>query len=375
MFFIACFDKESVYKCDWFQFTIHGIDSELCENPQFFKHRILSAVLGTFPCEFQNIIKRDAFVYQKGLNGYKHRLSNDYGIVICFGTPENVGVDMGVNVILSGDFWEIVRECCPDFNLTELYNWWNSLNFSVYDFKIGRIDICIDTSIDFSVFADAYDLGEYVTRFRKSNIRKDVDFFNRGTLYFGSRSSDKMLRIYDKRKEVLENQGYERAEHFLNFVDKECGGSLTRVELVLKHEHAQTALDILNDFDAVGGLFNGSVLFRYVIGYDENRNEIYDTFDWWLFLMGKTVTKTPLVIKDDVPYAWLIDVAMPCLKAVAHEDEKLFLKIFNESSISESMIQKLRNRTDFESNRAYRVRIGNIKNFLLEVFENESISC
>lgn len=184
----------------------------------------------------------------KGAHGYQDRLY--WGSI---SIHYNGREDMGVWLEMSG-------QGCRNF---ESYGTgdYAALFSEVFDnpneMNITRLDVAFDDHeglLNQSVICDDARQGEYVSRFDSWN----VVYGSRGdSVTFGSRSSDLLVRIYDKAAE----RGYTDGRHWV------------RVELQLKHERAES---FLQSAGKLGDKFRG-VLHNYLrfvdepAGFDSNR--------------------------------------------------------------------------------------------------------
>jgi hypothetical protein len=148
------------------------------------------------------------WIEQPGLHGYMYRLvsAEREGLAVYLGDEAD---RQGAHAVWSG---RALRGANPE----------DRLRFAVMATgRITRLDIAIDAHalFDFRMFFEAARAGELKTRSRKASI---IDSDTGTTVYIGSRSSEKMLRVYDKAAESGE------------------GGEWTRIELELKGSEANS---------------------------------------------------------------------------------------------------------------------------------------
>lgn len=147
---------------------------------------------------------------ESGLNGYKDRyICGNSGLVYLKNGSEN----MGHHIILSG------KTC----RYLENYNL-NLLDVAISlaskeNINITRLDLALDlyNKDIYSKCVRSYDKDLIVTKFRSSKklVTKKDNKESGGTLYFGSRQSEVMLRIYDKGKEQKSELDWTRIEFVL----------------------------------------------------------------------------------------------------------------------------------------------------------------
>lgn len=155
---------------------------------------------------------------QGGLNGYLYSVAYPCGARVLFhGLPS-----MGTHIILPG---KALDNAHVEFDVFELIA---RLRRDKVQYNISRVDIAIDTDLDFGYFYNKFVRRQFVCRYNSKNLKKHVDINNRGTLYFGKRGSLTMIRIYDKAYE----QGLE-------------GEIWTRIEMECREEACEQALEAL----------------------------------------------------------------------------------------------------------------------------------
>mgnify|MGYP000136931453 CR=1 FL=1 len=231
---------------DWVSFTLHaGSTSQLL--------KVVEILFGS------KIVELD-----KGMYGYDHS-----GIILGCGRVawSSVREDMGVHVSLPSKALGLLRDvyssivelfdCLRGFGAT-----FTRLDFALDDFQ-GLISI--DNVVDHVVS------GQYVSRFKE--VRRDMSLTSGGDcLYFGSRSSDSFLRIYDKRAEQIK-KGVPESELPKHWV---------RVELEFKGQNSDSVASsiIENGVGIVPGLFRNYVDFK-VRGQDSHKSRWVPAY-WWV---------------------------------------------------------------------------------------------
>lgn len=270
----------------------------------------------------------------KGARGYKtmYRANSSSIYVLCDGNA-NMGVHIDVSGSAVSDFLECfhasLETFCP-FEGSKCYDldpdtsaMMALLSRIMDNGHLTRLDIAIDdvgcryfTTDD---IVTLYDKRQIVTKFR--NMRNVVEFENPGmktghTVYFGSRSSDIFLRVYDKR--------LERNAHLAD-------GSApvrypwVRWELELKDDRAMSAAKMLVSGIDLGVVAVGSLghYMRIINLDDKNRSRCSMYLRWADFMDGisskrLTVFKAPVTLAEK--RSWINRQVMPTLAAVIMAD-------------------------------------------------------
>jgi len=276
---------------DWLQFTLH------IDNKEHNKYDTIVRALFRFLFNIDDGI----YFYDYGRYGYTNKaISGD--IEILFSKDRE---DMGYHIQLTG-------KACRQFE--EMGLLWVDLFKSIvdYDYNITRIDVAIDLfngkyfSID--LLRSYLDKGLCVCKsiyYNDIKRRKFTDTTLHGdTLYFGSRSSNIYIVIYDKLRERL-NSGYDLKDFDLS--------SWIRVELRIKNALAN---DFVRRF--VGGVSLGKLTYgvihnnvRFVVDGSDSNIRRRPNVQWWnRFLNGfskislNNIPYEPTLIRKKM---WLVD--------------------------------------------------------------------
>ena len=144
------------------------------------------------------------------------------------------------------------------------------------DVSFTRIDLALDIkddSIKFDKLLKYLNKNQIVTRFKKykyvveKQIEEDGQYTIGETIYFGSRSSNIFIRIYDKAKQMKQNED-----------------SWIRIEIVYKDEHANAlALYIAQGEKNLGELFSRTLnnYIRFVEKSNDSNKRRWKTADFW----------------------------------------------------------------------------------------------
>jgi phage replication initiation protein len=247
----------------------------------------------------------------RGGLGYDHSAEMSAGR--CYWRPDRA--DMGIHVVMSASAlaaWAAQRQArglAPWSSPVDLLS--RALNVGA---KVTRIDLAWDDRegvLSIDEILEARNAGLCVSRFRGSKLIDqcrlvDGQVTGKG-VYFGSRTSDSFLRIYDKALEQGED------------------GHWVRVELELKSDRAMAAALILSRWwdlsvqAQLAGVLYGLMDFK-VAGADDANRSRWETEPWWLAFL-KVVEKCQLevvakdrTIEDAVRY--LVEQVAPTLSVV-----------------------------------------------------------
>lgn len=199
---------------------------------------------------------------ESGLMGYKKRMWGDFTQILYSG---NTG--MKTHIILSA---KGVRAYEVN-NKAE-----NLINMLIHeDISFTRIDLALDikdNSIEFNQLLIYLNNNHIVTRFKKykyiveKEINEDGQQVLGESIYFGSRSSNIFIRIYDKAKQM------------------QVEGSWIRIEIVYKDEHANAlALYIAQGKKNLGELFSKTLnnYIRFVEKSNDSNKRRWKTAEFW----------------------------------------------------------------------------------------------
>lgn len=270
----------------------------------------------------------------KGARGYKtmYRANSSSIYVLCDGNA-NMGVHIDVSGSAVSDFLERFHASLETFCSFEGSRCYDLdpdtsammalLSRIMDNGHLTRLDVAID-DVGCRYFATddivaLYDNRQIVTKFR--NMRNVVEFENPGmktghTVYFGSRSSDIFLRVYDKR--------LERNAHLAD-------GSApikypwVRWELELKDDRAMSAAKMLVSGIDLGVVAVGSLghYMRMINLDDTNRSRCSMYLRWSDFMDGissKRLTVFKASSTLDEKRSWINRQVMPTLAAVIMAD-------------------------------------------------------
>lgn len=299
-----------------------------------------STQMSGFPemAEFMGFSESDFSPMPKGAYGYRqmHRLQ---GASVSILSDGNEG--MGVHVVISGAaitnvlrrFQASISGCSPFGDPEGVMEVSDVGNDVLIEFLqrvrgigwITRLDLAVDdrgaryfTLDDLSGFLDRQ---EVLSRFRSYRDVREATFANDvtgRTIYFGSRSSEVMMRVYDKRLEQM-RKAAGGAE------DPGADEPWVRWEIELKNERADVAADWLIRRKAVGEvvmeILNNYV--RLIVNDDCNRSRCSSHPLWERFVsvVGKLrlfVAAAQKTIKDK--RRWLIRQCLPTLAGVMIAD-------------------------------------------------------
>jgi len=265
---------------------------------------------------------------RKGVDGYKQGIYFPSGIKIMFdGMP-----GMGIHIIMPG-----LSLVSPHLECFDIHALINKLKEDETPYNISRVDVAIDTEIDFSYFYNKYIKGQYSCRYDKKHCRQNVDANKRGTLYFGKRGGNTMFRIYDKALE----QGIE---------DKVW----TRIELEAKGEVCEQLINSLLD-NTTKNIFLGHL--RFVNERCENMGKAKTSKK---YLEALENPNQPIKLKGkkggDNTLEWFENQVAPTLKALIKDYGKEYIaNIIARSKISKTQQKKRFKLTIVETPTSYKM--------------------
>ena len=235
----------------------------------------------------------------KGQYGYlKSLMSTDTKIRVNYeGTEE-----MGINVIISGSSCRLLEG--QGFDLVELL-----LLIVANDFTITRLDIALDSYTDLiKKIVKKYDKYEYVSKFKstKKIENKKGNKSDGVTLYFGSRTSSIMLRIYDKQAEQKTEKPW------------------TRIEFEIKKEYAKDVAQLIGQ-KGLGETFKGllSNYLNFVVKRENNvsRSKVCH---WWKKLIDNIdkikLYQDPKIKTVEDLKIWVKKQVSPSLATIVQSD-------------------------------------------------------
>lgn len=222
---------------DWLTFTVVSDDFGADDALDF---------LGLKGYPFQRIY---------GMHGYKDRYYLN-GINVYYNGRD----DMGVCVEMSGSGCRFFEENGKGDILSIIEFIFENPNMC----HISRLDIAYDDFyklLDLDLICDDVRNGNWVSRFRKITVEQEFSKKQKNdgtTIYFGSKKSDILFRLYDKRAE----RGRDDIEHWARF------------EIQLRDERAECFAQMLYCGNDINELFRGVVYnyLRFVRPSDSDTN-------------------------------------------------------------------------------------------------------
>lgn len=281
----------------------------------------------------------DFYVMPTGRNGYRSQLRHRiYPIFILYDGNSN----MGIHVDVSGSAISNLLKHFPapscrikdtpfgtqgyetsDFNTTVLRELLVRINELGH---ITRLDLAIDDiGAEYYTLSELHDIFSshmYVSRFRtwKEFVSYRHDYVSGHTIYFGSRTSSIMLRIYDKQME--------QNEKLIPAGQIPIETPWIRWELELKSERARRAAEHIIEGKNIAELTIG-VLSNYmrILEYDNVRKtRCISAQKWDKFIdgIGKLklyCAKPPKTLENTK--TWIIKQVAPSLAAVVQAENML----------------------------------------------------
>lgn len=270
----------------------------------------------------------DFKIQPQGLNGYRSQLRHvSHSISIQYNGNENMGIHVDVSgsaiYALLNQFYQshLVNTVfgapafeTDSFDSTVLREFMKCIKQYGH---ITRLDLAVD-DIGTNFFSlpelhDAFSSGLYVSRFRSWKELREYGKCPGHTIYFGSRTSSIMLRIYDKQAE--------QNKKLLSAEQPPIEHTWVRWELELKRERAQQVMELLiQEYDLA--FLTMGILANYlrIIENDSPRKERCSVSEKWeAFIDG--IGKISLYCSEpektiDDNKRWLIRQVAPTLAKI-----------------------------------------------------------
>lgn len=284
--------------------------------------------------EFLGYQESDFLLLPRGANGYKkmYRLES-FPITILTDGNEDMGIHVVISSSAIADLLEHFKDSITvdipfakdvvslsDFNNSIMIEFLQQVRnigwFTRFDLAVDDLGACFFTVEDVRDFLDRQDV---VSKFRTYRDVYESTFVNEKTghtIYFGSRQSEIMLRVYDKQLEQ---------EQKAAVLEDAVSEAWIRWELELKNERADIAVDLLLNRKQIGeivmGILNNYV--RLIIPDDSNRSRCSSHPLWEKFVgaIGKLrlfVEAAQKTIEDKKH--WLIKQCLPTIAGVIIAD-------------------------------------------------------
>lgn len=270
-------EKDNKIIVDWLQFTLLRDDGL----------QIVFRILRLNPADFEKL--------DKGGLGYKDQLINNNVRIYYNGNP-----GMGINTSVSGKGCRYMESQGIDL--------WSLLFRLAQSAKINitRLDLALDTSVKLiDKVRKNIDSKKYISKSRSISYicKSGKDSTRTETIYIGSRSSDLMIRIYDKAiEQSLEGIDWERWEIVLK---KE---KIKEAIPLLKKDISQTFSDILYTY------------FRPLKKVESNKSRS-KVESWYLKFLGKvekiSLYRDPSQKTIEDKWAWVEKQVAPTLSLLA----------------------------------------------------------
>jgi phage replication initiation protein len=285
--------------------------------------------LDTTIAEFGFTIE-DFFECPRGANGYKKMLSMiGSNLRVLYDGADNMGIHFDVSGSAMSDFYEVYYKSCfnnetpfgelaIDMELDVV----KSLFHRIQELgHITRLDLSIDnkTDIYYSVrqLHEQLSLGRFVSKWRTYKFIEEKETNGNcvgRTIYMGSRTSDIMLRVYDK--ELEQNKKYPDADD-VNHVNYRW----VRWELELKDDRANMVVNHILSGKTVGYIAVGilSNYLRLINLDDSNKSRCSSQSVWESFI--DDVSCLRLYVSHDektleMKKDWLIHQCAPTIAGI-----------------------------------------------------------
>lgn len=273
---------------DWFEYTIHW-------NAAALQRYRAGYALDALATDVTGHLA--GWVKEKPCNGYPYVVSaaDSPGLRVMASEPDS---RMGVHISWSGS---ALREVVPMAVVSMARR---------QDAHVTRIDLAVDCPVHMNPYAfyDALETGKAKTSSRKHQI---IQSDSGWTVYVGSRTSEKFLRIYDKQAEA-------------GLTD-----ALTRVELECKGDYA----DAISSYVLEHGLKGTPEIIKAFCDFPD--------YEPWVDHL------TSPIVFDGIPKAekrsdtkrWLMESVAPSLAKIVAEDHDFYvsflLKVMTIAGVGE----------------------------------------
>lgn len=232
----------------------------------------------------------DTYILSKPLHGYKVAIIEPLGIMCMTAGTEK----MGAHVVLSGSTLNNLSSAgFPREKALE-----NLINIGS---RFSRIDLAIDVRdghIKPKQLYAALEQGSATTKARNYRIIEDGRLGGQ-TLYLGSPTSEKMIRMYDKAAEQRQSGDWLRVESQLT-------GSLAdrAAKAVLAHGIGAVATGVIDDFVQWDERGWNEIISGEIAGIESSTRKITNTKRWLLDIVSKSIADVTMTDSDFPQELW-----------------------------------------------------------------------
>lgn len=254
---------------DWLRYTAHWGFRNLPSNPSAHSAARIGRIVFPFSTDWNEAKPRNGYTAAIESVAYK-------GVVVMW-SPERA--DMGVSVDVPGgalgllDVWTLIKHVVDN------------------DYSVSRIDLAIDVPERWSAKTMLKKLrkGEVLTAAKRWH---HITGPSGWTVYVGSRTSERFLRVYDKGAQMRTDDAW------------------TRVELECKGDYARGITKYLNQEGQLGA---GNIIKDFAD---------FETYLPWRLAMASPTPfmGIPKVEKQTDTQAWLLNTVAPCLVKAVERD-------------------------------------------------------
>ena len=272
----------------------------------------------------------DFFECPKGASGYRKMITLiGSNLRVLFEGNDNMGIHFDISGSAMSDFYETYYKSCYnnetpfgelaiDMELDVVKSLFQRISELGH---ITRLDLAIDNKKDiyYSVrqLKEVLDLKRFVSKWRNWKFveEKETNGVCTGrTIYMGSRTSEIMLRVYDK--ELEQNKKYPEPDN-INHVNYRW----VRWELELKDERANMVINHFLSGNSIGSIAVGilSNYLRIINIDDSNKSRCSSTSSWESFINNVASLRLYISHADktiDMKKEWLIRQCAPTIAGV-----------------------------------------------------------
>lgn len=253
--------------------------------------------------------------------GYTKSIQYPNGVQCFFDGPDR----MGTHINLTGS---VLNNTSSPNTLLNMKKWFYKLESYEYSFHISRVDIALDTEIDFLYFYNKMRNKEYISKSRNPLYYTDDD--NRGTIYLGVRGNPIYWRLYDKNK-------CQKDKRLSYIVD----GDWSRVEMECRNKACYQIMKCYVDGN-ISSVFKGHLMFVEKKVKNMSRDGKEDKI--YMDALNNPTDKKILDFKrlDSETDEWFKSTVLPVYMAYQRVYGKRFLEyMLANTKISKNVLEKI----------------------------------
>ena len=209
-------------------------------------------------------------------NGYTAAVTNDAGMLLQYADR----LDMGTNLLCTGSALSAASELLPDFD-GRLYD------CLLTSKTVSRLDVAIDSKPG-GMLPDLVRLcraGHQITHAQRWSVIEGSE--GGQTLYIGSRTSERMMRIYDKAAQMKDKPGlWDRIE-----LEVKGDAALRLARALATHDRPDVIRGWINDFCRFNHPEWMKIMTDSDIHYAPSQRKTTDTREWLFYTVAPVIAK------------------------------------------------------------------------------------